>query len=227
VTYDFIKKRHALFETPEDLIFDLAKRAVGAVPIRKKKIIEGNDNEVYDVETDKGNFIIRIHRFGSVGYKEEKWALEQCKKQGIPVPEVLLTDTIELDGKQYDAMVQNKLRGKDFRKIIDAGVTKNERERVLFAAGGLLKKMHSIQVSGFYRLNGDGQWDFRLWETIMDSSLRNRLSEKELITSTGFTEGEFREMMRFHTMYAHDFPCRQPVLCHGDYTPEHWFVDDN
>lgn len=227
MTYDFVKKRHALFEIPENLIFDLVKRAIGVLPVRKNKIVEGNDNEVYDVETDKGNVIVRIHRFGSVGYQEEAWALEQCKKLGVPVPEVLLMDTIELDGERLDAMVQNRLRGKDFKKVIDTGISKKERERVLFAAGELLRKIHTIQVAGFYRLHGDGQWDFRSWEAVMDSSLRGRASEKELIMSTGFTEGEFVDMMRFHKMYAQDFPCRQPVLCHGDYTPEHWFVDED
>lgn len=223
---DFIDKRHAGFAAPESVVFGLVKKATGKSPTSKTRIIAGNDNEVYDVETETGNFIVRIHRFGSVGYREEVWAIEECRKKGVPVPEVLLLDTVQLDGTEYDAMVQVKLKGKDFRTVIDSEASKADIEKVLYEAGAQLKKIHEIKVDGFYRLLGEGEWDFRTWEDVMNSSIKDRTAEKEQVLRAGFSESEFEEMIHIHEAYKDQYPCRQPILCQGDYTPEHWFVND-
>lgn len=34
-------------------------------------------------------------------------------------------------------------------------------------------------------------------------------------------------MMQFVKRYGKEFDCDSPVLCHGDYTPDHVFINDN
>ena len=53
--YDnFTQQRHAQFQTPESIVFDLVKRATENTACHGTKIVQGWDNEVYNVRTDDG-----------------------------------------------------------------------------------------------------------------------------------------------------------------------------
>ena len=223
----FLEERHKKFETPEAIIFYLVKKATGLKPIEKKKFVRGYANECYGVKTENGKeFIIRINQFGGAEFEQEAWAINKCKSKGIPVTRVLLVEKIKSKNKEMEVMVQSKVSGQQLEKI-KRKLSKKELANILFQAGEILNKIHGIKVKGFYRRHKGGRWDFPTWTKVMDSAIKDRSAEKKYLLREGFNEKDFNFMVEMIKKLKKDFPCKQPVLCHGDYLPEHIFVDDN
>ena len=221
----FLEERHKKFQTPEKIIFDLVKKATGLTPTEKKKFVRGYANECYEVKTKgKKEFIVRINQFGGAEFEQEAWVIKQCKSKDVPVADVLLLDKIKLNDKTFGAMVQTKINGEPLEKIKQK-LTQEELGKILFQAGEILSKIHKIKVNGFYRRHKGDKWDFPTWKRIMDSAIKDRSSEKKYLLKEGFSKREFNFMVEMLKRLKKDFPCNQPVLCHGDYLPRHIFVD--
>lgn len=222
-----LQQLHTQFQTPRELIFDLVQKATGKSPTDLTKIIKGYDSEVYSIKTESGErYIAKIRHYGEVSYEEEEWAIDLCSKEGVPVPTILLRDTIDIKGKEHEVMVQEELSGKPLAEV-RSNLSEHEMNTVLENAGAILSKIHSIHVSGFYHWDQNDNWDFKTWKDLTDSLIKSRRSEKSLILKAGITETEFKRAMQAMVEYQTDFSCEQPVFCHGDYLPEHIFVDDD
>ena len=78
-----------------DVIFSVSKDVVRKAIEERKRIVAGEVNEVYDVQTEDGNLIVRISREEENRFIPEKWAIEKSGEAGVPVPEVLLVDEAE------------------------------------------------------------------------------------------------------------------------------------
>jgi aminoglycoside phosphotransferase (APT) family kinase protein len=96
---------------------------------------------------------------------------------------------------------------------------------VLVQAGAALAAIHSVPVGGFYKRHDDGSWDFPDWDGLMRAAVRDRTAEMPLLLSAGFTEPDLAALRATLETHRDDYPCSQPVLCHGDFSPEHWIVD--
>lgn len=88
---NYLKQKHAKFNTPDAIIDAVVNAAVGSKPKIREKLIPGEVNEVYDVTTEDGrHVIVRISRSSNPRFVAEKWALDKARKAGVPAPEVLL-----------------------------------------------------------------------------------------------------------------------------------------
>lgn len=86
---NFITQRHAAYQTPQPLIFDLIRQVTGNEPIRLEKLVRGYDNEVYAIQTCQGSdYIVRLRQQAGAGYAEEQWAIQHCCAVGVPAPEI-------------------------------------------------------------------------------------------------------------------------------------------
>ena len=88
----------------------------------------------------------------------------------------------------------------------------------------MLARINDIEVPGFWRPGAGGEW-MRDWAALMTGFIVDREAERDLVCAMGFGAGEFDRMIAWLHAYADEFPCWRPVLCHGDFTPEHIFVD--
>jgi hypothetical protein len=62
----------------------------------------------------------------------------------------------------------------------------------------------------------------------MKSTIKDRIEDKQYLLDVSFKEEEdFNFIMKCHNLFMNNYECHQPVLYHGDYTHEHWFVDEN
>jgi aminoglycoside phosphotransferase (APT) family kinase protein len=223
---EYLERRHGRFGTPRGVVFGMVARATGRRPVSRRKLALGNDNEVYVVGVESGeDYVVRIHRSGEVDLATEAWVIERCREAGAPAPRVHLVGHEEHEGARLEFMVQSRVAGKPLSDALRA-MSEEERGSACRGAGEVLGRIHSVQVGGFYRRSPEGRWDFPDWRSVMESSIQGRGSEREWILKAGFTEDDFAEMIRLMERYRDEFGCPQPVLCHGDFLPEHVFVDD-
>jgi len=221
---DFIQQRHAAFYTPQSLIFDLIRQTTGDEPISHEKLVRGYDNEVYAVQTRQGrDYIVRLQQQGRTGYVEEQWAMERCRAVGVPVPEICHLGALTVGDQSKPVMVQRRIAGSPLCEV-QATLTHDERAHVYRQVGVVLSKIHSIAVDGFYKLNPDGVWDFPDWESIAQANVGDRTAERPQLQPAGLTDEEIDTLLAL-IVDAAPPTNRQPVLCHGDFRPDHLFVD--
>lgn len=223
----FRRHYHSKFGVSREVVAAVVRRATGSSAVTLSRIVRGQDNEVYQAATDDGaQVIVRINHFGEDdGFAGEAWAMDQARLVGVPVPEVLLIGRLNDEDAQHPVMVQAMAPGQVLAER--AQLTAVERHRALVRAGAVLARMNSVQVPGLWRPGPDGAWPDRDWETLMTDWVDDREAERDLVCSMGFAAAEFARMIALLRTYVRDFPCGQPVLCHGDFTPEHIFIDEH
>jgi aminoglycoside phosphotransferase (APT) family kinase protein len=101
-----------------------------------------------------------------------------------------------------------------------------EQQRdVLSQSGQVLARLHALRTQGFYKRHADGSWDFSDWARFMEVALRDRATERQLVLKAGLGGDDLSFILHAIERYGREFECDAPVLCHGDYLPEHIFVD--
>ena len=216
----FVEWQHAQVSTPRSVLADVVRRARGSeVGIEQvRRIVEGYENEVYRVRcTDGQDVVLRILRFGrfrgdSVRSAAEARAIGKARAVGVPAPEILLLDTVRIDGSEFPVMVQRAVPGRPLADVVQS-LSERERHDVLAEIGGLIARLNSIEVE-----------DDHDWPTAMAAELADRRSERDMVLAGGFSAAQFDEMLALLEAYVHDFPCERWVLCHGDLSPKHIFV---
>lgn len=206
--------------TPRSDLADLVCRATGSTLVEASRILEGYSNEVYQVRCADGqDIVVRILRFDDdVSYSVaagEAAAIEKARAAGAPAPEILLLDTVRIDGAEFPVMVQRTVSGRPLAEVIDQ-LSQRQRQQVLSELGGLIARIGQVPV--------DGPLD---WPTAMAAELAVRHVDRDKILAGGFSGTEFDRMLGLLERYVVDFPCEQWVLCHGDLSLKHIFITND
>lgn len=220
----YLESQHARFVTPKNLVFEMTRRATSQTPVSRRKIVEGCDKEVYFVATAEGAEFVALINQTDESFAGEVWSLSEARKVGVPVPEVLLFDALEHEGNSFEFMVQTKTSGHDLATLLPQLSGEQKRDAIR-QMGEVLSQIHAVKVGGFYKRDASGVWDFPSWSKLTAANLRDR-AERELILRA-FTETDFDFILRMIELYANEFDCAAPVLCHGDYTPEHIYFNED
>jgi aminoglycoside phosphotransferase (APT) family kinase protein len=215
---------HASFGVPPDEVAAVVRKATGRPMVSLSRVVRGQECEVYRAVADSDvEVVIRIKRFGEEGtLADEAWAMDQARRAGVPVPEVLLVDHLTGEDADLPVMVLAIAEGEALTDR--AGLTAAERHSALARAGEVLARINGVTVPGFWRPGPDGEWT-KDWVALMTGFIADREAERDLVCGMGFGAAEFDRMIALLRAYTAEFPCRRPVLCHGDFTSEHIFVD--
>lgn len=223
---DFIAQRHAAYQTPQPLIFDLIQKATGDEPTHLEKLVRGYDNEVYAIQTrQRLDYMVRIQQHGDTGFAEEQWAIERCRAVGVPVPEICYVGLLTVGDQRKPVMVQRRIPGRPLAEVY-ATLKPTDPAHVFRQVGAMLSEIHSISVGGFYKLNPGDVWDFPDWESIDQANRRDRTAERPQLLTAGLHGAEIDALFAI-TLDQPPPAERQPVLCHGDLGFDHIFVDAN
>lgn len=203
--------------TPRSVLDEVVRRAVGTGIDRVDRIVEGYSNEVYRVRCfDEQDVVVRILRFDdedlATSSAGEAWAIERARAAGVPAPEILLLDTIRIDGAEFPVMVQRTVPGRPLGEVINR-LSERQRHEALVEIGGLIARIGGIHI--------DSERD---WPTAIAADLADRRAGRNKITAGGFSAPQVDRMLDLLEEYVRDFPCEQWVLCHGDLSPKHIFV---
>jgi aminoglycoside phosphotransferase (APT) family kinase protein len=227
----FIKDKHErLFNAPHEIIEDTIFKATGSRIAGKDRIIKGESHEVHSITTENGQeVIIRIgHNDWDAGsFQKEKWALDQCAEIGIPVPKVLLLESLEHEGRPLSISIENKLPGTQLNEIRGIRTARNKArlERLVEKAGAILTRIHSIEPKGFGNLDAEGNGE----DSSVADTLDNKwIQEDKMVKVAENVQLDPKIVLRALEILQTEknkYQMDKPALIHSDYVPKHFLVD--
>lgn len=224
----FLEEKHAKFATPRNVIDWVVQGVLGENTKALERVVDGEVNEVYFLDTESGRFVLRIARQNFVNFEAEKWAIEKCIKAGVPVPRVLGLVEKKAEGENLKFCVQERLPGVPLGWMY--GEIKEDTtliRSIVSMTGELTGKIHTVRPKKFGWINGDGIGYFNSWEDY----LRNRRREKDVAVLACKRAGIDPKLAGL----AADFVDRNegklelldPRLLHMDIHPKHIMIQDN
>lgn len=221
----FLEKKHEGFVTPEKLIAEMVAKATGSEFVEKRKIIEGEMNEVYDVTTsDKQNVIVRISRWKYPTLEAEEKIIRLVRMIGVPAPKVLLIEQTFSESKKLTFCVEEKMEGvplKDIMKSMD----KETLKPFITEAGRILSKINSVSVEMFGLQDGSDL--YKSWKDFIFNLEKKRGKIIKAGESVGADINLIDKAFSLLRENENIFNTKEPKLLHGDYSPKHWVVKDN
>lgn len=221
---EYLESKHAKFEVDPNLLENVVKKATKSNIGESERLIHGEVNEVYSVTTKSGDaVIVRVSRNEKPKFEAERWAIEQSKKAGVPVPEVLLLDSVEDSGEKLSFCVEKKIEGVSLKSLTDGG--KTDIKPIVVEAGGVLARIHSVKTDGYGELKPEGKGSYDSWEEYMLAwNLKGREHIESSAKAIGLDVKAVRRAMGILEEHKSVFGNIGPHLLHSDYGGDHIFV---
>lgn len=228
--YDkYLEDLHKKNQTPDDIVREVVREATGKEVKEKQRVVAGEANEVYRIITTGGLIVfLRIARKSKPEFDQEVWAINQAKKIGLPVPEVLLVKHLTIDGRLTSFCIQRKLPGQvmergsfDYRTL-----DKTAFRKLMNQAGFLLSKIHSIKTKGFGDLNGNGEGKYKSLKTFWPINAKHEKEYVNMAKNIRFPEDKMIKIFEVIRKKVSEFPdSTVSILNHGDYGLKHLMYD--
>lgn len=223
-----VQEKHEKWDTPEETLFSEVAAVSSLKPLSRTRIVKGENSEVYKIQTEEGKGLIaRISHSENPRFERERWALNQVRSAGVPVPEVLGIKEVQTEDGLITISVESELQGIPLEEINSIQNPESEDlfKKLMKEAGAILAKIHSVKTDGFGPLDksGKGQWqtleevwlEMEKWrDEVLGVAVKANVNS-ELITRA---LDAMKEAATNVTITA-------PVLVHDDYAPKHIMVD--
>lgn len=201
--------------------------ACGSPIQHKARLTEGNSNEVYEVSTMDGQeVIVRIHWYTSPYFENEKWALEQLRRENLSVPHILYVEHNLPGSIPRSLSIQSRLKGRSLQSLVnERTISEEDLRSLLFEAGKLLRRIHVLPTKGFGRIDFRGNGQEESWE---QAYIKNLPTERvyTAATNVGLSNVVVREAIRLLIEYAELGKDVTPCLLHGDFGIQNILVDN-
>lgn len=224
----FLEEKHAKFATPRDVIDWVVQGVLRENTKALERVVDGEVNEVYFLDTESGRFVLRIARQNFVNFEAEKWAIEECIKAGVPAPRVLGLVEKKVEGENLKFCIQERLPGVPLSWMY--GDIKNETTLVkslIVQTGEFIGKIHSIKPQKFGWINGEGVGYFDSWLEY----LTERRKEHDVAIQAAKKAGIDPELTKFAAEFVYKNESKleisDPRLLHMDIHPKHIMVQDS
>lgn len=219
---EYLKQLHSRFSLGQPDIIRLVTDATGKSVANTNRIVKGDEYEVHRVQLDDDSSVyLRVTFPGTPTSKaeHETWAMARARENGAPVPEVLKVSVIDDQDGPRSAMVIRACPGKQLAEIL-ATLRPEQRSTAMNNIGQVLALLHSIPMPGTGRPNADGSWPDPRTEA--DRYLSSCLNAADQLGVADFSRSEITWVK---DLLGRGQPMDEdPVLCHGDVSPEHVFV---
>ena len=214
---------HEGWRTPPTVVAGLVAEVADAAVLDIRRIVAGEQNEVYDVTLERSpSLIVRISHGGSEAHDREAWVIGQCTSRGIRAPIVHALRRLEVGGEWRSMIVMEKVQGE---RLCDLDPDELDLRRVLGDVGAWLAELHSIPVQGFGYLDGSGVGQL----ATMDDWLAGMTSEAHAFEAAGRSVGVDVSTIRgWLREIAGSFRVAPPriALIHNDLLANHVLVHD-
>jgi aminoglycoside phosphotransferase (APT) family kinase protein len=152
--------------------------------------------------------------------RHEAWAMGQARAAGVPVPEVLDLRSIETGDGARTAMVMRAADGRQLGQLLP-DLSPVQRRAAMVDIGRTLGILNAVATPGAWEPEGEGRWADA--EAHRRRYLANVRSDTQHLPAAGLDAAEVERVVALLASGPVD---PSLVLCHGDVSPEHVFVDD-
>jgi len=221
---EWMRRRHEAMGTPRAIIDAQVRAATGVTPRTARRLVVGEENEVYDVTTAAGDqLIVRISHAEDPRFEAERWALDVARAAGVPTPVVLHVQPVAVSERRTVTFcIEEKLPGVPLDALLDGNA---QPARAISQLGEVLAAIHANPVDGFGYLQPDG----RGWPITFDSIMTDLVPRRaQVLEAARHWQVEHRlvaaglDALAGHVeLYVYD----DPRLLHGDFGPDHILVD--
>jgi aminoglycoside phosphotransferase (APT) family kinase protein len=221
----YLRSLHSKKQTPEEIIRGIVKEGTGKNIVFKRKIVAGEVNEVYEIKlSDGSSVILRISPNGPPDFQQEQWAIKECKKIGIPAPDIFLVKYLTIDSKEYGFCLMEKVEGDTLERgrLSFDDLTIDERRNYIHQAGEILSRIHSIMTIGWgWIIKNKGEYD-------SSNKLFENWTEKkenyEKIAREENIEASINKANKLIDKFKIRYESKKPCLNHSDFAHKHFMV---
>lgn len=199
----------------------LVHAATGERVSATEKLIRGYANQVYRVTTDDGRKVIVRIAFDDRSFDAEAAAMRQARAAGVPVPEIVAVAPITTVRGPRAAMVMAAASGRPLAEL-EPSFSADQRAAVYTHVGAAMRVIHSVPLNHF----GTVDDVFAAWDDLVDAWVAACQRAAPALRGAGLADDEIAGLL---TQVASLRASARPsaVLCHGDLSTEHIFVDDD
>ncbi len=222
---DWLQARHNKWNTPPRLIHEYVRKATGDAIAQASRIILGQDNEVYDVTSDKNHkFIVRVSHKENHRFEAERWALNAAREVGVPTPHVLLIEQAVHDNVTVTFCVEEKLPGIPLDVLFKNGLN-SDLNKAIDQIGDVLGKLHSVKINGFGYLQPDGKGQQTSFAEIMLMANERQAELYEAAKKWNVPIKNITVGLELLNKHSELYQFNTPVLVHGDLGQKHILVE--
>jgi aminoglycoside phosphotransferase (APT) family kinase protein len=209
----------------DEVIAQIVSDALGEQVAETTRIVRGETNEVYGIQTNqKRDIILRIGHWDKTTFQREAWAIEQAAAVGVPVPKIL---TLGQHTSDAYYCIQDKLQGTTLDSLLFShNLPEDRAKRIIENAGEMLGRLHSIKTTGWGYLSEPTQGQ----HANLDDKYNKVDAERERIAAalqaTNLPVADVDTVLSQLKSGLQAFEGHQRLI-HGDFGPKHIFVDDN
>jgi aminoglycoside phosphotransferase (APT) family kinase protein len=204
-------------------VVSLVDQLLARRPRSCERVVEGGGaRQVFVVALPAGDqVVVRIDGGGGPTLAAEAWASERARRAGVPVPRVLVVaGDLTVGDRRVSCSIQEHLDAPSLELLRRPGPVGGERlERIVERAGEVLARLHSLENTGYGRLdpNGVGRWGTA--QEWLRSATVDRLGSFPLGLSTNEADRLVEQLA-----VAAEVLAGPPRLLHYDFAPKHLLV---
>jgi aminoglycoside phosphotransferase (APT) family kinase protein len=222
----YLKSLHSKKQTPEEIIRDVVKEGMGKGIVSKRKIVAGEVNEVYEVNlSDGSSVILRISPNGSPDFQQEQWAIKECKKIGVPAPDIYFVKYQTIDSKEYGFCLMEKIEGDTLErgKLNFDDLTPDEKKNYIHQAGEILSKIHSIATTGWGWIIKD-KGEYGNSDDLFKNWIEKKENYEKIAREENVEAGIINKANRLVEKFKMRYEDKKPCLNHSDFAHKHFMV---
>ena len=222
----YLRSLHSKKQTPEEIIRSIVKEGTGKAFVSKRKIMAGEVNEVYEVYLSDGtSVILRISPKSSNDFQKEQWAINECKKIGVPVPNIILIKNQMIDSKEHGFCLMEKVEGDTLErgKLNFDDLTFEEKKNYIHQAGEILSKIHSIATTGWGWIIKD-KGEYKSSRGLFENWISKKESYETIAREENIEAGVIKKANRLVEIFEQRYKSKSPCLNHADFAHKHFMV---
>ncbi len=175
-------------------------------------IIGGESSQAYSFSADGKNYIIRLNKHNTRGFKKDEYAFNHYGSNLIPIPKVYeigkTNDSLNYCiSEKVPGKLLHEFRGEEFKNMLP------DMFRVLDA-------IHACDISntsGYGKWNEDGQGEYKTWKEMLLSVGKHLEENGKSLFETSFLEKDFWDMAYAKLTELVQYCSEERFLVHGDY----------
>lgn len=214
-----------------DEIAQVVQDACGSSPKHTERITAGYSNEVHRVDTEDGQTVIYraswYNQEHTPHFEDERWALEQCKKVGVPAPDLLYLNHDFEGHPKRSICVRSFVPGQMLHTLLgESAISEDDFHDALRQLGEWYGRLHTVSTEGFGPLDGVGRGKYADWRTAyLDGWDHERLMQAAKNAEIDF--GLIEEALQLLESHAHLGDAVTPVLLHWNFNLQHLIMRQN